>query len=70
MRLIFLLFSLLCAMSASARETYLIDWDEVGAESIDHLVELIQIDSSNPPGNETDVANYLQAVLAEEGLQS
>ena len=34
------------------------------------MVELIQIDSSNPPGNETDVANYLQAVLAEEGLHS
>ena len=70
MRLIFLLFSTLGLASANAQQTYLIDWDEVGAESIDHLVELIQIDSSNPPGNETDVANYLQAVLAEEGLRS
>jgi len=70
MRLIFLLFSMLGLASASAQQTYLIDWEEVGAESIDHLVELIQIDSSNPPGNETDVANYLQAVLSEEGLHS
>jgi acetylornithine deacetylase/succinyl-diaminopimelate desuccinylase-like protein len=70
MRLIFLLFSTLGLASANAQQTYLIDWDEVGAESIDHLVELIQIDSSNPPGNETDVANYLQRVLAAEGLQS
>jgi len=70
MRLIVLLFSMLGLASVNAQQTYLIDWDEVGAESIDHLVELIQIDSSNPPGNETDVANYLQAVLAEEGLQS
>ena len=70
MRLIFLLFLSLCTASANAQQTYLIDWEEVGAESIDHLVELIQIDSSNPPGNETDVANYLQAVLAEEGLHS
>ena len=70
MRLIFLLFLSLCTASANAQQTYLIDWEEVGAESIDHLVELIQIDSSNPPGNETDVANYLQAVLAEEGLRS
>ena len=70
MRLIFLLFSLLGLTSANAQQTYLIDWDEVGAESIDHLVELIQIDSSNPPGNETDVATYLQTVLAAEGLQS
>jgi acetylornithine deacetylase/succinyl-diaminopimelate desuccinylase-like protein len=70
MRLIFLLFPLLFLANANAQQTYLIDWQEVGAESIDHLVELIQIDSSNPPGNETDVANYLQAVLAEEGLHS
>ncbi len=70
MRWIFMLFSLCFLVSANAQQTYLIDWDAVGAESIDHLVELIQIDSSNPPGNETDVANYLQAVLAEEGLQS
>ncbi len=70
MRLIFLLLPLLFLANANAQQTYLIDWEEVGAESIDHLVELIQIDSSNPPGNETDVANYLQAVLAEEGLHS
>jgi acetylornithine deacetylase/succinyl-diaminopimelate desuccinylase-like protein len=70
MRLIFLLFPLLFLANANAQQTYLIDWQEVGAESIDHLVELIQIDSSNPPGNETDVANYLQAVLTEEGLHS
>ena len=70
MRLIFLLFSMLGLASANAQQTYLINWDEVGAESTNHLVELIQIDSSNPPGNETDVANYLQAALEEEGLQS
>jgi len=70
MRLIVLLIPLLFLANANAQQTYLIDWDEVGAESIDHLVELIQIDTSNPPGNETDVANYLQVVLAEEGLHS
>jgi acetylornithine deacetylase/succinyl-diaminopimelate desuccinylase-like protein len=70
MRLIILLFPLLFLANANAQQTYLIDWQEVGAESIDHLVELIQIDSSNPPGNETDVANYLQAALTEEGLHS
>jgi len=70
MRLIFLLFSMLSLANANAQQTYLIDWDKVGAEAIDHLVELIQIDSSNPPGNETEVATYLQTVLAAEGLQS
>jgi acetylornithine deacetylase/succinyl-diaminopimelate desuccinylase-like protein len=70
MRLIFVLSSLIFVAGSNAQQTYLIDWDKVGAESIDHLVELIQIDSSNPPGNETDVATYLQTALAAEGLRS
>lgn len=70
MRLILLVLSFCFAAIANAQQTYLIDWDDVGAESIDYLVELIQINSSNPPGNETDVANYLQAELAKEGIES
>ena len=70
MRLILLGLSIGLATVANAQQTYLVDWDEVGAESIDHLVELIQINSSNPPGNETDVADYLKAELASEGIQS
>lgn len=57
-------------MAASAQQTYLVDWDEIGEEAIQHLVELIRIDSSNPPGNETEVAEYVKAVLAEEGVES
>lgn len=64
--------SVLCLVlaftGASAQQSYLIDWDAVGEESIQHFVELIQIDSSNPPGNETEVVNYLKSVLAEEGI--
>jgi acetylornithine deacetylase/succinyl-diaminopimelate desuccinylase-like protein len=70
MRLIFLLFSITFAFGANAQQTYLVDWNDVGAESIDHLVELIQINSSNPPGNETEVALYLKQALAVEGVQS
>ncbi len=70
MRLISLVFLLGASASVNAQQTYLIDWDEVGSESIGYLVDLIQINSSNPPGNETEVATYLQAELASEGLQS
>ncbi len=70
MRLILLTFLVAFTTTVNAQQTYLIDWEEVGAESIDHFVELIQINSSNPPGNETDVATYLRAALAEEGIQS
>ena len=61
---------LLILNSAGAQQSYLVDWDAVGREAIDHLVELVKIPSVNPPGNETEVANYIQSVLALEGIES
>ena len=46
----------------------LIDWDKIGDESIDFMVDLVRIDTSNPPGNETEVVDYLKAVLAKERI--
>ena len=60
----------LAASLGFAQQPYLVDWQAVGEESIDHFVELIKIDSSNPPGNETKVVNYLKSVLANEGIPS
>jgi len=56
--------------AAQAQQSYLVDWDAVGNEAIDHLVELVKIRSVNPPGNETAVAEYIQAVLVAEGINS
>jgi len=61
---------LLILNSAAAQPSYLVDWDAVGQEAIDHLVELVKIRSVNPPGNETEVAEYVKAVLAAEGIES
>lgn len=69
-RCILAVFLVLAAVSASARPSYLVDWNEVGRESIDHLVNLIRIDTSNPPGNETEAVRYLQTVLAADGIDS
>ena len=55
---------------AYAQQSYLVDWDAVGREAIDHLVELVKIPSVNPPGNETEVAEYISAALAAEGIES
>jgi acetylornithine deacetylase/succinyl-diaminopimelate desuccinylase-like protein len=52
----------------SAQERFLVDWDAAGEEALNHLSELVQIDSRNPPGNETRVAEYLKAVLEAEGI--
>lgn len=62
--------ALLLPMALSAQERFLLDWDELGAESIDYMVDLVRIDSSNPPGNETKVAEYLRDALAAEGISS
>ena len=68
MRLLSALFFMFSTVSAYAQQPYLIDWQEVGKESIDHLVNLVRIDSSNPPGNESDVVRYLEAELAAAGI--
>ena len=61
----------LCGMAtATAQQSYLIDWSETGEEAVQHLVELVQINTTNPPGNESLVVAYLQAELAAEGIQS
>jgi acetylornithine deacetylase/succinyl-diaminopimelate desuccinylase-like protein len=69
-RLIILSVLAFLAEISNAQSPYLIDWVEVGEESIDHLVELIQINTTNPPGNETEVTDYVGAVLAAEGIAS
>ena len=70
MRQLSLLSLLLLLNAANAQQSYLVDWDAVGREAIDHLVELVKIPSVNPPGNETEVAEYIRAVLAAEGIDS
>ena len=70
MRKALLLSLLIIPVLGYSQNRYLIDWDEVGEEAIDHLVNLVQINTSNPPGNETVAANYLKAALAAEGINS
>ncbi len=70
MRLIIFVFLIICCSQAGAQQSYLVDWEKAGAESVGHLVELIQIDTSNPPGNETKAVEYLKGVLELEGIDS
>ena len=48
----------------------MIDWDAVRDEVTQHLQALIRIDTTNPPGNETEAARYIEGVLSREGLSS
>jgi len=45
-----------------------IDWDKQKPEILQHHRALIQIDTSNPPGNETRAVEYLKKVLEAEGI--
>ena len=44
------------------------DWSKVNSETLRHFQALVQIDSTNPPGNETRVAEYVKKVLEAEGI--
>jgi acetylornithine deacetylase/succinyl-diaminopimelate desuccinylase-like protein len=70
MRIFLVTFLCLTSLPAMSQERFLIDWDNTGEEALHHLTELIQINSSNPPGNESEVAEYVKAVLASEGIES
>src|SRR6266852_2618228 len=45
-----------------------VDWAKVNAETLRHYQAVVRINSSNPPGNETLVVNYLKDVLDREGI--
>ncbi len=47
-----------------------VDWQKLEPEILDRFSELLKIDSSNPPGNETKVAKLVQSVLEKEGIPS
>ena len=45
-----------------------VDWEKAKTETLQHYRAVVQINSSNPPGNETSVVNYLKEVLDREGI--
>ncbi len=51
------------------QDRYPVDWSQVETEALDHFAALLRIDTSNPPGNETEVAVYLQQALQAEGIE-
>jgi acetylornithine deacetylase/succinyl-diaminopimelate desuccinylase-like protein len=51
-----------------AAERYKVDWAKIEPELIDRFTQLLRIDTSNPPGNETKVAKMLEAALSREGI--
>jgi acetylornithine deacetylase/succinyl-diaminopimelate desuccinylase-like protein len=65
-----LAWCLLLALTAHAQESYPVDWHKLEPEILARFTELLKIDTSNPPGNETKAANTVKAMLAREGIES
>lgn len=44
------------------------NWDQARQETLKFTEDLVRIDTSNPPGNETKAAEYIKSVLEREGI--
>jgi acetylornithine deacetylase/succinyl-diaminopimelate desuccinylase-like protein len=63
-----LILTSFAAAQTPASDWKTIDWKAQEAEILRHYSALVQIDSSNPPGNETLVVNYLKKVFDAAGI--
>src|SRR3984893_2714006 len=66
-RRIFLPIFFLLALSSQAAEP-VVDWNKAKTETLLHYQSIVRMNTSNPPGNETSVVNYLKDVLDREGI--
>ncbi len=61
---------LVMVASLSCRKLEGVQQDPLALEAEEALVQYLRIDTSNPPGNETEGAKFLQQLLAREGIES
>src|SRR5580700_10018644 len=65
MRTFFVSALLLLGLRAGAQTP---DWSKINDEAMRHFQALVQIDSTDPPGNETNVVEYVKKVLEADGI--
>src|SRR3954467_15773866 len=61
---------LLCAPAAAYPQAKAIDWDSLSAETLRTLSSYLQINTTNPPGNELAAARWLKSILDLEGIEA
>ena len=44
------------------------DWNAINQETLEHFQAMLQIDTSNPPGNETVLVEHIANILLGEGI--
>jgi acetylornithine deacetylase/succinyl-diaminopimelate desuccinylase-like protein len=62
------LLFLLCLLAGIASAQSTPNFNAARDEAVKFLGELVKIDTSNPPGNETRAAEYIKSVLTAEGI--
>jgi acetylornithine deacetylase/succinyl-diaminopimelate desuccinylase-like protein len=65
LRTLYLLFLLLPVTTAMGQE---IGWKATAGEAVDTLQQYLQFNTTNPPGDVTEAANFLQNLLDKEGI--
>src|SRR4051794_2925831 len=69
-RLAVLLFLFCLSASIQCRRADAVSADPIEHEAENALVSYLRIDTSNPPGNETAGARFLQQLLIKEGIDA
>ena len=66
--------SLVCCLAAVSvlhgADRYSVDWGKLEPQILDYYTTLLKIDTSNPPGNETQVVTYLKPILDRAGIST
>src|SRR3954463_2885829 len=64
------LLSFWCFLAGSLMSAAAPDFDAAHGELVGTLKDLIRINTSNPPGNETTAVRMLQEILKRDGIES
>lgn len=67
---VLLLSWLLLLISTALAQTPQPNWATVEEETMRHFQAILRLDTSNPPGNESIVVDYLKSVLEREGIET
>ncbi len=63
------IFTISTSSILAAEESSQRDFSEVGREAARILADLIRIDTTNPPGNETQLVRYVEKILKREKIE-
>jgi len=58
------------SLSLAQSKPFSLDSEQAQTEAVHFLVDLVRLDTQDPPGDESRVAHYIEGVLKNEGIES